>query len=153
MNSTSLQALTSCGHSIPTDDEHFGWLNASSDLLGNVAALREKFEEDGYLYLPGFFDEEDIMAARASMVERLEASGLLEPGTDPMDAIARADKRTMFVPELATDNPAVDHVVYNPGAFDFYERFFGEKALAFSFKWIRAVGPAREQARTATGCT
>ncbi len=63
----------------PLDPAQFGPLADSSHLLGNPALLRQKVLDDGYLFLPGFFRREDVMAARQVVTDRLMAEGYLDP--------------------------------------------------------------------------
>lgn len=123
------------------DDAHFGWLTDSASLLGDTEALHRQFEEDGYLYIRNFFDEEVVLDARRELIRRLEEAGYIAPGSDPMAGILAPGRKTSFQPDLTKDNPQIDSVVFHPRLFEFYDAFFGEKSLAFSFKWLRAIGP------------
>jgi hypothetical protein len=142
MNTTTL-ALASCGHKLDMAPESFGELTPSGDLLDNVPALRERLERDGYLYIPGFFERDEILEARTSLTDRLAAEGLLNPAYPSIQARWNPERRTEFKPELANDNPALDQVVFGSQLDGFYEALFGEKVLHFDFKWIRAVGPGK----------
>lgn len=141
MNVCSLPRLTSVGHELSTDDEHFGWLRSSSDLLDRPGALFARLETDGYLYVPGFFEREDILAVRAELTSRLGAQGLLAPGGDPREAVWNPGRRTAFNPDLGQNNPLMDGVVFGTELLGFYEALFAEPVLHFDFKWIRAIGP------------
>ena len=59
--------LFSAGHELDVSDDAFGFVRSSAALLGHADALRERLEEDGYLYIPGFFDPNLILAARFSV--------------------------------------------------------------------------------------
>lgn len=100
-------------------------------------------KDEGYLYLPGFFDRELILAARVSLTDRLAGQGFLHPDRRPVDGIAHPDpeKRTAFKPDLTENNAAIDRVVFGPEIFSFYEKLFGETVRAFDYKWLRAIGP------------
>lgn len=49
--------------------------------------LRQRYNEDGYLFLKGLIPREDVLAARASYFEAMSATGILEPGTTPVQGI------------------------------------------------------------------
>ena len=134
--------LSSVGHRLETSAETFGELRESSYLLGDGESLRDRMEEDGYLYLRGFFRRPDVMAARKVIVDRLAALGYLRPGSDPMDALP-GDKPLPFLPELPRDNPALDRLLYSGRMLDFYREFFGEAVKHFDFTWHRVMTPGQ----------
>src|SRR5262245_33599735 len=59
--------------------EHVGQLVDSAPLLDDVAALRQRMADDGYLYLPGLLDRAQVLEARRAVVERIAAAGYLNP--------------------------------------------------------------------------
>lgn len=138
-----LPPLTARGRALDLSPDRFGFLTSSNDALDNPEELRFRMETDGYLYLPGFFDRELIVAARASLTNRLADHGYLHPDHWPFEGIAHPDpeRRTAFLPNLTDDNPAIDRVVFGPEIFALYEGYFAEKVRAFDYKWLRAVGP------------
>lgn len=142
-SSLTLPTLRSRGHQLDLSPQRFGFLRSSSDALDDAAELRRRLEDDGYLYVPGFFKRELIEAARESLTSRLAAQGLLAPTRDPWEGIAHSDpaRRLAFKPDLADGNDAIDRVVFGPEIFGFYEDFFGETVRAFDFKWLRAISP------------
>jgi ectoine hydroxylase-related dioxygenase (phytanoyl-CoA dioxygenase family) len=121
--------------------ESFGELKCSEMLLDDPGALRERMSADGYLFVRGFFRREDVLAARRTVVERMAGSGLLEPGTDPMDAVALKGAMFKFLPELCKDNPALDDILYRGALLDFYRNLFGEEVRHFDYTWFRTVAP------------
>ena len=51
------------------------------------SALKRRFKQDGYVYVPGL-NPRILLELRREIVEICEACGWLKPGTDPMDAIS-----------------------------------------------------------------
>jgi hypothetical protein len=141
MNVTETFPLISNGKALDTSDKAFGELRDSSYLIGGGEALRARMQEDGYLYLRGFFKRDDVMAARKVAVDRLMSEGLLEPGTDPMDAIIRKGGVCQFRPDLTQNNPALDKLLYTGAMMEFYTGYFGEPVLHFDYTWFRAMSP------------
>jgi hypothetical protein len=133
--------LSSIGHRLETSEGAFGELCESSYLLGDGAALRERVNEDGYLFLRGFFRRDDVMAARRIMVQKLTEEGALLPGSDPMDAIIKPGHESFFRPDLAENNAPLDRLLYAGRTMEFYQEFFGEAVRHFDFTWVRAKGP------------
>ncbi|MFK8049912.1 MAG: phytanoyl-CoA dioxygenase family protein [Halioglobus sp.] len=60
----------------------------SSPHITHAGALRERFFQDGYLYIPGLMDRGILTSLRRQIVEICERSKWLKPGTNPMDAIS-----------------------------------------------------------------
>ena len=79
--------LTSLGHALDLSPQAFGELRRSNDIAHDASQLRARKAEDGYLYLPGLLDVEEVLAARREITERLAAGGAIDPGHKPMDAI------------------------------------------------------------------
>lgn len=131
--------LFSCKLALDTSPEAFGELRRSDDVADQPEALRQRLEEDGYLFVPGFFDAEIILAARRSVAARLAAEDALDPAYPVEDLVARADRAMTYRGDLALNNPAIDRVVYGPELLGFYELLFGEPVRHFDHTWFRAV--------------
>ena len=133
--------LTSSGHSLDTTPEAFGELRDSSHFAGDSESLRARMEEDGYLFLRGYFERDDVLAARWEIVRRMANEGVLEPGTDPMDAIIARDRSSSFRPDLTAENAPLHRLLYGDRMMEFYAHFFDEPVRHFDFTWLRAMGP------------
>lgn len=143
MNLTENLQLKSTGYRLDTSEAAFGELRDSSYLAGDGESLRTRMKEDGYLYMRGYFRRDDVMAARREIVNRLAAEGLLEAGTDPMDAIIRKGGDSAFRPDLTTNNAPLMRLLYSGAMMEFYECFFGEPVRHYDFTWLRAMSPGR----------
>ena len=66
----------------PVPEAMLAELTDSAGLLGDAAAMRERLAKDGYLFLRGVIDAAAVRAARAEVVQRLEAVGEIVPGSD-----------------------------------------------------------------------
>lgn len=140
MISLSSQPLTSCGHALDMSDACFGELRDSSHLFGDGTSLRTRLEEDGYLYLRGFFQKKDALEVRRSFALQLEANDYLQPGTDLMDCIARTDgKSAPFRPDFAENNAVLKQQLYSGRLVDFYRSIFNEPVRHFDFTWVRTM--------------
>jgi len=138
--------LTSGGHEIDTHPENFGWLKDSNDALNDVVELRRRMDEDGYLFLPGFFDREDVRAVRKGICEALAADGLLDPKREIEEGIAREGIELYFRPDIANTppvRPALNRVIYGPKIMGFYSDFLGGEATHYDYTWLRAIAPGR----------
>ena len=132
--------LFSHKHELDLSPEAFGELRSSADCADDVAELNRRLADDGYLYIPGFFDRDLIQAGRAAVTDRLAAESTLDPAYPAIEARRRPDRELGYRGDLAKDNTAIDRVVFGPELLDFYTRLFGEPVRHFDNKWFRAVG-------------
>lgn len=131
--------LFSYQHELDPSPEAFGELRASANYLDQPAELNRRLNEDGDLFIPGFFDPALIQAGRASVTNRLAAEGALDPAYPVLEARGRPDQALGFRGDLAKDNPAIDRVVYGPELLGFYANLFGEPVRHFDHTWFRAI--------------
>src|SRR5690242_19099481 len=83
--------LLSGGVPLNTGPDVFGLLNNSSDAIDSTDELRERMRRDGYLFLPGYLNRDEVLEARREVTRRLAEQGCLEDRSDPMDSVARKD--------------------------------------------------------------
>jgi ectoine hydroxylase-related dioxygenase (phytanoyl-CoA dioxygenase family) len=134
-----LPRLTSQGVELDLAPERFGTLRRSDAARENMEELRARMEEDGYLFLPGYLDRDEVAAARRVMLQQLVREGALNLDYPMEDGVAAADAHIGFNPELHND--LLHRVVYDGAMMDFWARFFGEPVRHFDFTWIRSVLP------------
>ncbi len=60
----------------------------SSSLLSNPDALRDRFDRDGYVYVPGLLNTRILLNLRRQIVDICDRCKWLKPGSNPMDAIS-----------------------------------------------------------------
>lgn len=135
--------LSATRRPIDTSPEAFGQLESAINLLGDRAALQAKMAVEGYLFLPGLLNRDDVLAARRVFAERLAAGGYIDPRFPLMDVVAHPTADCAFMPELAGDNPELTRVVYGPQMLGFFEQLLGGEVRHFDFTWVRAVAPGR----------
>ena len=78
--------LSSNGVAIPFDDEHFVPMLDSTPLLGDPAALRDRFAADGYVLLRAVLDPTTVRELRGRYFRRFDRA-ILADGTSPEDGI------------------------------------------------------------------
>src|SRR5580700_5548535 len=98
--------LTTGGVELDPSPERFGFLQDSNDALNDHEALRARMERDGYLFLPGFLDRDDVREARVAICRELAAEDLLEPGMPVELAIAKPGIDMSFRPDIANGHGA-----------------------------------------------
>ncbi len=144
MNSTAtLPRLTAQGVELDTSPAKFGWLQESNDLLEEPQQLRQRAQSEGYLFLRNFFEREQVLEARRSLLSSLAQEGKLDMGADLMQGRVLPGANLSFRPDLAQGNQLLHRVIYGERAMSFWDGFFGEPARHFDFTWLRAVGPGQ----------
>lgn len=141
MTIAALPRLVSSGYELETGPDQFGFLRDSSDVLGDVDALRARMAKEGYLFLRKFLDRDDVLAARRVVLERLASFGHLDPTTDPAEAIPATGYDKKFNADLARKNAALEKVLYTGPMMAFFRAFFGEDVRHFDYTWFRAIAP------------
>ncbi|HTL29950.1 MAG TPA: phytanoyl-CoA dioxygenase family protein [Tepidisphaeraceae bacterium] len=142
-NSLDVPRLVSGGIELNTNPQAFGILRDSSTIVDSTEALRARMQQDGYLFLRGYLNRDDVLAARREVTRRLADQGCLDEASDPIDAVARKDYTGKFKPELARKNAALENVLYNGALLNFFERFLDGSVRHFDYTWLRAVSPGR----------
>lgn len=117
-------------------------LRASDDVRDDPQALWSRFEEDGYLYIPGFFDRDAVLEARAAILAYMDEHEGLEPGSRPLDGVMGQYGKSvgMLGKMTITHDPRVLAVLESPRLFELYRGLMGADVITFDYKWLRAVG-------------
>ncbi len=140
---TALPQLYSYGHPLEMEDDKVGLLRDSTDAADDVLELRRRFATDGYLYMKGFLDRDEVLGARASLTDGLAAAGVLDERFPAIDGVCKPGSGYVFKPELTNNNPAVQNLLYGQRLTDFYRAYFGEEIRHYDFTWLRAIGPGK----------
>lgn len=115
-------------------------LRESNDIADDAAALRERMREDGYLFIRGFHDREQVFDARRAFVRRVAEQGKLKPGTEENDAvIGEANKGASFLGTHDQPRAFLD-LVNGERVMSFFDRFLDEPSMTYDYKWARAMG-------------
>ncbi|RMZ67156.1 phytanoyl- hydroxylase [Pyrenophora seminiperda CCB06] len=64
--------------------------------------LRRRYQEDGYVFLKGLLPRSDVLAAREEYFKMLAPSGVLKPGTQPVEGIFDNDKNAEDFPGIGS---------------------------------------------------
>ena len=142
--STDLLDLTYRNQPLGSKLDDFGLLRPSADALGDREELQRRMGENGYLYLPGLLDVDQVLAARREIMGRLAASGLLHPDHPPEEGVpappgSRGSGWGMR--PLTVDNPPLSRVLHQGPMIDFYRFFLGGPVRHFDYTWFRVKAP------------
>lgn len=83
----------------PLTPEQYGALKPTS-LDTPIEVARQKFQEDGYLFIKGLLPREDVLKAREEYFKLLAPSGVLKLGTSPVEGIFDTTKDKLDFPGI-----------------------------------------------------
>lgn len=142
MTDLTTTGLTYRNTPMEADPESLGELRRSDDVAVDGEALRDRLATDGYLYLPGLLDRDEVLASRREVLRRLADQGVVDGENHPlMDGVVCAAAALGFAPDLAVDNAPLDKVLYEGPMIAFYERLLGGAVRHFDYTWFRAKTP------------
>jgi hypothetical protein len=129
---------TARGRRLDSSDDAFGWLRPSDALSGDLAALRARLEQDGYLFVPGLLDRDAVRAGRLELLGRVQAHGALDPA-HPLEAgVLRRDAEDLG---LWQSYPATSDVLMSVLRSERMMRCFagilGGEVRSYDFVWLR----------------
>jgi len=133
----TIPALSSGG--IAVDADTVDWLTDSTALRHDAAALHQRLDTDGYLYLHNALPAHLVAAARFSVCEKLGQDGILDPHAPTIDAIWNGDKPVAFKPEYANGNPHIHRLLYGPEMLAIFQTLFAAPVAHYDFTWLRAI--------------
>ena len=108
----SQRQLTSRRIELDTSDAAFGSLHPANDILVDPAALQTRMAEDGYLYLQGYLDKDQVLAARLEITNRLAARGMLDPDRPTLEAVTHEGVAARGDHDLAANNAPLARLLY-----------------------------------------
>ena len=110
---TAIPQLYSYGHELDMADDKVGLLRDSKDAMDDMEELHRRFDTDGYLYIKGGLDRDEVLAARKSLTDGLAAAGVLDESYPTIDGVCKPGSGYVFKPELTNNNPAVQNLLYS----------------------------------------
>lgn len=135
--------LLSQGYEIDTSSTTFGELRDSSDSVDDVEALHDRMSEDGYLFLPGYLNRDDVMAARRNLLERIDGAGGLRDDADLMNGVLRNRTPIRFEQAITQRTEPLRTLLKDGPMIAFFTRFHGGEVRPFDFIWLRSVVPGK----------
>lgn len=118
-----------------------GELRASS-AAEDMAVLKRRMQEDGYLLLRQFMPRDKVLAGRAAVLHHMREQGALTPGTPVLAGVMPREARRVRLMnrEGIVNHPHVCSVLESTELFAFFQRYFETESATFAYKWMRAVG-------------
>ncbi len=140
----SLPAMYSCGHKLDDSDSAVGLLDSPCDASSSREQLQHYMAQDGYLFLRGCLDKDEVLNARRNILTQLAAEGQLDPSAPLMYGRPKPGIKLYFQPELAQkNNPPLQDLLYRPQGrlMQFFSSFLGGEVRHFDFTWLRCLSP------------
>jgi hypothetical protein len=126
------------GRSLDASADAFGWLRRSDDVAEDAEALRERLAEDGYLFVPGLLDRDEVWAARMALLRRVEAAGALDPAHPVEDGVLRPGVTDVGLRQGdPASMPELVAVLRGERMLAFFARLLGGEVRPYDFMWLR----------------
>ncbi len=132
----------------PVPASMLGEFTDSTDLIGDAAALRSRFEADGYLFLRGLHNVDSVMAAREEVFKRLEAVGEVKPPA--RDGIySGASRRRALQPDLGafwqsvSEGPKLRQITHGAAVREVTGQVFREPTIPHDYLYLRPAPVGR----------
>jgi ectoine hydroxylase-related dioxygenase (phytanoyl-CoA dioxygenase family) len=136
--------LISNGYTLSTAPDRLGWLTPS-DPRASMAALRDQFRDQGYLWLKGILDRDEVLAFRRRYFAAFRPTGLVAPDSDPADGIySGGGERKDLIQKMLVEAvrwAAYEAFCLSKPIWQFYEAFFDGPVYLHKRKLIRHVKP------------
>jgi len=132
------------GKPLDMGSESIGQLRSSVDVADDRDELHRRMASDGYLFLPGYLDREQVMAARMSSLERLAEKGIFEDGFPLEEAILKPGQVLRSAQDVPIGNEPLLELLYSGRMIEFYEHFLGASVMHFDYTWFRSKSAASE---------
>lgn len=102
--------------------------------------VRARLEEDGYVYMPGFFERDRILEVRRILIDRLAEADLLDLSFPRDEAVAKEGiEQWGFDLDLVGGNKPLHDLLYTGNLVHFYERLLGGAIRHLDYTWSRVV--------------
>lgn len=149
--------LTSNGYELSPRHDRIGELEPVPEReLRDRSALRRRLIDNGYLYLKGALDRDDVQAFRRYYFGVLTACGLVRAGTDPElgmvgepEDVDHGRLRQLLYGEIVP-GPEYDAFCTQPAIHGWYEWFLGGPTYLHKRKIIRHLRPREKGVGSAT---
>jgi ectoine hydroxylase-related dioxygenase (phytanoyl-CoA dioxygenase family) len=144
--------LVADGKTLSAAPHRLGYLEPTDPGVG-VKAIRDIYEEHGYVWLKGFLRRAEVIDFRGWVFSHLAETGLIEPGSDPTLGIASegtldkklADRRLMSL----VRSTAYEGFCAQPSLARFMDEFLGGLSYLHKRKLMRFTLPGTPTATPA----
>lgn len=138
--------LAASGHEVETTPDVFGELEDSSSIVGDLAALRERFRADGYVFLRGLLPSDVVLSARHEILTKYAIVGEVDDRHPVMDAVP-GDRHGVFDTNMRAFTESVrtghhyESVILHERLLSVIGGLLEGEAVPFTMRWPRLVRP------------
>lgn len=135
------------GRPVDLTSVDFDWFTESIDLVNQPGRLRDRFETDGYLYLPGLLSEEKVLNARRELLLKYASLGEIDDRVSVDDGVA-GDQAGLMTANLRAfslslrTGAAYESVILDPALLDVVRSALDGPVRPYDFRWPRLARPA-----------
>lgn len=137
--------LTTNGYTLSSAPERLGYLEPT-DAATPMPKLKGQYRQQGYLWLKGFFDRNEVLEFRRHFFSAFAGTGLLEAGSDPTEGLygggEKADEVRKVLMEFAR-TAAYESFCLQPRLWRFYDEFLAGPSYLHKRKIIRYTAPGK----------
>lgn len=108
----------------------------STTLDTPIEEVRRRYQEDGYVFLKGLIPREDVLKAREEYFKLLAPSGVLKPGTHPVEGIFDSTKDRLDFPGIGAGGADANGRPIGPHP-EIAERFVDLALQAHTEDWYK----------------
>lgn len=138
-----MEKLLSFGHELSNDHKDLGYLKNSSDAINDFDELRNRYINDGYLYIKNYLDKDLVQECRGQITDQLAQLDLIDTSYPNIYGAAKKDAGYVFKPEIINKCPSVKKLLYSGQLTEFYKKFYNEDIRHYDYTWLRAIGPGK----------
>ena len=119
-------------------------MRESNEIFDDPEALRKRLNEDGFLFLRGFHDRNEVLSVRRDILQIMATTGELDPDAPLMEGVINPALKTQATvstkgrENLKTDS--LKRLLYGPRPTNFFRKLFAAEPMAYQFQWLRAGG-------------
>lgn len=135
--------LVSQGQRLHEAPDTLGELRDSSGIVTEANAMRQRMDDDGYLFLRGYLNRDEVLAARRDMLERVAAEGGLAAGYPLLAGVLNGDLPVAFRPERTRKSAALQTLLFAGPMIQLFECFLGGDVRHLDYIWLRSVAPGK----------
>lgn len=114
-------------------------LKDSTELMEDYEGLRERMAKDGYLFIRGFHEREQVLKARKEYLHDLQQRGRLAAGSNAADGVIGAENKGAGSQGTNLDHPELLSLVNSQRVMNFFDQYLEGRSLTYDHKWLRAV--------------
>lgn len=119
----------------PLDADQVGYLKPTA-LDTPLEEIRRRYQEDGYVFLKGLIPREDVLKARSEYFSLLAPSGVLKPGTAPVEGIFNPENDKLDFPGIGAGGQDANGKPIGPHP-EIAEKFVDLALQAHSEDWYK----------------